>query len=516
MTGKPYFLAFDFGTESVRGAVFDGHGNRVCTEAEAYPTAFPRPGWAEQRPESWWRALLSVADRLTADTRVRSGEIRSIAVDTTSCTVLLLDKDLKPLRDAILWMDVRAFRQAERIAGCGSEILRYNGRGSVSAEWMPSKALWIKENEPGLYERARCVCEFQDWINYRLTGELAASINNTTVRWYYDPRAGGWPADLYADIGLADALEKFPQTILGLGERVGTLRPELARRFGLAPGTPVVQGGIDAYIAMLGLSAVRPGRLACITGSSLLLLGHTETDLHSPGIFGAFPDCVVPGLSVVEGAQASSGSVLKWFKDGFIGREHEEAARAAGVSLYDHLNEQAERIKIGSEGLVVLNDWQGNRNPLVDSLVRGVIWGLSLKHTPAHVYRAIMEAVSYGTEHIMRYLGAAGFEAEEVYACGGATNSRLWMQIQSDVIGLPIHLAEEPNAPLLGDAVLGAYGAGLYGSIVEAAESMVRFTDRIEPDPSRTERYRYYVDRYIDTYPAMTGLMHDMSAHESA
>jgi ribulose kinase len=412
-------------------------------------------------------------------------------------------------------MDVRSFDQAERIAACGDDMLRYNGHGSVSAEWMPCKALWVKENEADIYDKSAHICEFQDWINYKLTGEFVGSINNTTVRWYYDPRGGGWPSSFYDTIGLSDALQRYPHTILELGAPVGSIRSDLAATLGLSPKTLVVQGGADAYIGILGLGAVKPGRLAFITGSSHLMLGHTDRGFHKQGIFGAFPDCVMPGLYVVEGAQISSGSVLKWFRDGFINKTIEDTAKKQGLGLYDYLNSLAADLPIGSEGLILLNYWQGNRNPLVDSQVRGALWGLSLKHGPVHVYRAIMEGVSYGTEHIMRYFREAGFEAQEVYACGGATQSDLWMQIQSDVIGTPICLTEEPNAPLLGDAILASYGAGLFDSIEDAADAMVRVRKKVEPDLEKTERYRYYVDKYIDTYPALKNLMHDMLNHES-
>jgi len=315
--------------------------------------------------------------------------------------------------------------------------------------------------------------------------------------------------------GCGDVIAKFPPRVLGLGEPVGKVRPDVASVTGLSKDTLVVQGGADAYIGVLGLGAVRAGRVAFITGSSHLLLGHTEKELHKSGVFGAFPDAVMPGLWVVEGAQISTGSVLKWFKDSFICQAYADEAARRGISLYDHLNGLAEKIKIGSEGLIVLNYWQGNRNPLTDSQARGVIWGLSLKHTPVHVYRAIMEAVSYGMEHIMRHFREAGFTPREVYACGGATKSRLWMRMQSDVLGIPIYLTAEPNAPLLGDAILASFGAGVYGSIEEAADRMVKIREKIEPDPANTERYRYYVDKYIATYPPLKDLMHDMVRHET-
>ncbi len=510
-----YFLTVDFGTESVRGALFDDAGKIVYTAARAYKTYFPEPGWAEQKPSEWWDSFLYVVKNITDNSGVSAESIVSMAVDTTSCTVLALDKDFKPLRNAIIWMDVRAFRQADKISESGMEPLKYNGNGSVSAEWMPCKALWIKENEPDLYKAARYICEFQDWINYQLTGEYVGSINNTTVRWYYEPRMGGWPALFYEKIGLGDVLQKFPENILELGKPIGKIKPEVAADTGLSGGTLVVQSGADAYIGILGLGAVKPGRLAYITGSSHLMLGHTEKGFSKKGIFGAFPDCVMPGLYVVEGAQISTGSVLKWFKDQFICREYEHEAKKKGLSIYGYLNSLAEKIKPGSEGLILLNYWQGNRNPWTDSQSRGIIWGFSLKHTPVHVYRAIMEAVCYGTEHIMRYFKEAGFIPEEIYACGGATQSNLWMQIQSDVLGLPIYLTEEPNAPLLGDAILAAYGAGVYGSIEEAAACMVKIKEKIEPDMRNRDVYKYYVDKYIETYLRLKDLMHDMIKHET-
>jgi ribulose kinase len=380
---------------------------------------------------------------------------------------------------------------------------------------MPSKLLWLKENERETFGRARVFCELQDWVNLRLTGELVASINNTTARWYYDARAGGWPRGFYERIGLGGVVERFPAEVLGLGKPVGTLRPGIAKATGLSEKTLVVQGGADAYIGVLGLGAVRAGRVALITGSSHLFLGHSEKEFHRKGIFGAFPDAIVPGLFVVEGGQISTGSVLKWLKDRFICGSYEREAARLGVSLYDHLNNLAEKIRIGSEGLVVLNYWQGNRNPLTDAQARGAIWGLSLNHTPVHLYRAVMESVCYGMEHIMRCFREAGYAPGEIYACGGATKSRLWMQMQSDVLGVPVFLTEEPNAPLLGDAILASCGAGVFGSIEEAADRMVKIHDRVDPDPANTEEYRFYADKYIATYPRMKDLMHDMVKHET-
>ncbi len=506
----PYFLTFDFGTESVRGGIFDAEGNLLLTEAKSYRTYFPNPGWAEQDPDEWWESFKYVANKLVSTFKGDKKEIRAITVDTTSCTVIAMDENFNHLRRAIIWMDVRSFRQAERIASVKSDALKYNGYANVSAEWMPCKALWIKENEPEVYNRAKYICEFQDWVNYKLTGRYAGSINNVTIRWYYNSEGSGWPLEFYREIGLEEVVDKFPADILKLGEKVGNLEDSLAEEIGLSKDVEVFQGGADAYIGMIGLNVVKPGRLAFITGSSHLLLGLTDRDFHKKGIFGTFPDAVIPGLYVVEGGQISTGSIMKWYKDNFINCSIETEAKKKGLSIYDYMSSIAKDLPPGSEGLILLDYWQGNRTPLTDPQARGVIWGLSLKHTPFHIYRAIMEGVAYGTEHIRRYFRDAGFEASEVYACGGATQSDLWMQIHSDVLGLPIYITEEANAPLLGDAILAAFGAGQYKSIEEAASSMVRIKKKIEPDLKNTDRYSYFVDKYIDTYPALKDMMHDM------
>jgi len=511
-----YYLGVDFGTEGVRAALFDIEGRLFAMESEGYPTSYPKAGWVEQDPADWWKSFIAVIRKLIDRSGVRGEEIAGMACDTTSCTVLVLNNAFSPLRNALVWMDVRSSSQAERIAGSCANALKYNGYGNVSAEWMPSKLLWIKENEPEIYREAVYACEFQDWINYRLTGQWTGSINNVTIRWYYDLPNGGWPADFYEEIGLGDALKKFPRRILRLGEMVGAVSSAVARETGLPDKLPVVQGGVDAYMGMLGLGAVRPGRVAFITGSSHLLLGHTAEEFHKRGVFGAFPDAVIPGMWVVEAGQISTGSILKWFKEQFTGCGIVREADRRGLSIYDYINQCAECIRPGSEGLVVLDYWQGNRNPLTDSRARGAIWGLSLRHTPAHVYRAIMEGVAYGTEHIMRVFKEAGYSPQELVACGGATKSPLWMQIHSDVLGMPIRLTEEQNAPLLGDAILAAYGTGMYKSIEEGADSMVRIKKHIQPDLSNHERYRYYVGCYIDTYPQMRDLMWDLVEHEKS
>ncbi|NOZ72751.1 MAG: xylulose kinase, partial [Chloroflexi bacterium] len=461
-------MGIDFGTESVRVGIFDLSGTPRVFASQPYHLYHPQPGWAEQKPEEWWQALVQATHTALAESGIAKEEIVGLGSDCTSCTVLAMDEHFRPLRPAIIWMDVRAAEQARRIAASGHPALKYNGYGNVSAEWMPCKALWIKENEPEIYDKAAHIGEFVDWLTYRLTGEWTASINNVSIRWYYDRAEGGWPVDFYEQIGLGDVLAKFPQRVLDMGDVAGTLLPEVAAELGLQPGIPVAEGGADAFVAMIGLNVVQPGKLAFITGSSHLHLGQSAAPLHAKGIFGTYTDAVLPGQYTVEGGQVSTGSVVKWFKDNFCGKEAALAAER-GVDIYTVLTELAEPIPPGSEGLIVLDYWQGNRTPYVDPEARGIIRGLSLKHTTGHLFRAIIEGIAYGTEHILRTFRENGFVVEEMVAAGGPTKSALWMQIHADVSNTPITLTTVPDGPALGSAIIGAVAAGLFPDVQTAA-----------------------------------------------
>ncbi len=511
----PYVMGIDFGTESARVGIFDVEGRPVALASRPYPLHHPHPGWAEQRPDDWWMALVGAAQAALAESGAAGEEIVAVGADCTSCTVLAMDASCRPLRPAIIWMDVRAADQALRVAATGHPALKYNGFGNVSAEWMPCKALWLKENEPDTFRQAARVGEFIDWLTYRLTGEWTASINNTSIRWYYDRAEGGWPEGLYEQIGLGDLLGKFPPTVLDMGAIAGALTPEAAAALGLQPGIPVAKGGADAFVAMVGLNVVQPGKMAFITGSSHLHLGQSATPLHARGIFGAYTDAVLPGQYTVEGGQVSTGSVVKWFKDQFCSRESALAAER-GVDVYAVLTEQAERIPPGSEGLIVLDYWQGNRTPYVDPEARGIIRGLSLKHTTGHLFRAIIEGIAYGTEHILRTFRQNGYVVEEMVAAGGPTKSPFWMQIHADVSNVPITLTAVPDGPALGSAILAAAAAGLFPDVQTAADRMVHVRQRIEPDAARHEAYQFYVQQYIDTYPPLQGMMHETVRHASA
>ena len=341
MTENTYLLGIDFGTESVRAAIFDLAGHPVSFAATTYRTTHPHPGWAEQDPEEWWEALQASCRKVIAASGVSPAAIKGISYDATTMTVVAMDKRGEALRPAIMWMDVRATEQAARAEKSDSVARLYNGRGTApaTAEWYPFKAAWLRENERETYDAAYRLVDAPDWVTYKLTGEWTTNINSAALRMYYNRDQGGWPTDFYETIGCGDVFSKIPENVVDLGTPAGELSVIAAQLLGLRPGIPVAQGPADAWAGQIGLGVVEPGVMALITGSSHVLTGQTDKPIHGKGFFGAYTDGVVKGQYTVEGGQVSTGSVLKWFKDNFA-RDLIQAAEATGLNVYDILNKQ--------------------------------------------------------------------------------------------------------------------------------------------------------------------------------
>ncbi len=502
-----YLLGIDFGTESCRAAVFTADGVQVAFWATSYPTSYPRPGWAEQHPDDWRTALVESTRKAMALAEVRADDIAGIGYAATSHTLVTLDPSFRPLRPAIMWMDVRAATQSMRAGtdrvGAAARVRSANV--PASAEMLPFKAAWLRENEPEVYRRAAVLLDAPDWVGHLLTGVLRTNQNSAAIKMYYDEGAGGFPVEFFADVGCGDVLEKLPNRVQSLGSPLGRLATSIARELGLRPGTPVAEGCIDAYAGQIGLNVLTPGSMALITGSSHALIGQASVAVARSGLVGAYPDAVIQGEATVEAALVSSGSALRWFRDTFAVDEV-RTAQATGRSAYDLLNQASQHIRAGSDGLIVVPHFQGMRNPVADSNARAVISGLSLHHTKAHLYHALQEGICYGIAHNLQHLEAHGVAVSKLVACGGALRSREWMQMHADVTGLSIVLPKVRDAVSLGTCAMAATVAGIYPSVTQAAAAMFHEEEVLEPNPALHEQYAFYIEQHAETYPRLRDL----------
>lgn len=503
MSRGPLFIGLDGGTEGLRVGIFDTHGTPLVFVRNAYTTDFVRPGWAEQNPDHWWQATVDGIRQAMAEIDASPDDIVAISAGATSCTVVCMDEDGRVLRPAILWMDVRAEAEAREIAQTGSLSLQLSGQRHASAEWLPSKALWLSRHEPETYRKTAWLTEYTDYLTWRLSGEKVASQNTAAIRAYYDMENGGWASDLYRTLGMDDLVEKLPTTVVPMGGLVGGLSPAAQKDLGLPASVKVVMGGADAFVAQVGLGVVNPGAMALITGSSHLLILQTAKRVHGEGTWGGYPGAVVNGQYTVEGGQTSSGSMVGWFRR-LVGGD-------ASPQFFEEMTEKAKALPPGADGLVVLDHFQGNRTPYVDARSRGVILGLALSHSQEHIFRAMIESVCFGSENTMRRFREQGHAIDRVVVSGGAVNSPFWLSLHASISGVPLEVTKVAESATLGPALLAGVGSGVFASLDEAVAHMVHVDYVVEPDPALTEAYEPLFLAYQETYERLKPVLHTLS-----
>lgn len=498
MTTEPLLLGLDVGTQSLRAALVDLRGRTVSFGVAPIQTTFPRPGWAEQDPREWWDAAGRAVRAALEQGGVHPERVAGIGLDCTACTVVACALDGTPLRPALLWMDQRSAREAADLSATVDPALRYVS-GRLSPEWMLPKALWLKRNEPETFARAERIVECTNWFMHRLTGDWTLSLNHCAVKWSYARPEGGWPRGMLSAVGLDDLVQKWPERIESLGQGGATLGASASAHLGLPRGTPVAQGGIDAYLGMIGLGATSSGDVAAIVGSSTCFLAQSSQGIFGSGWAGCYPDATIEGLYTLEAGQTATGSILDWYRRHFAGNERVEAERR-GVPVYELLDVQAAAVPPGSDGLIVREDWQGNRSPYKNPAARGAIVGLTLAHGPGHLVRSIYEATACGARQVIEDGVAHGLAVDRVVFGGGGSRSNLWMQIHADVLQRPLTLTRDAESCALGSAMTAGVAAGIYPDLDRAADAMVAVERIVEPDPSRRETYDRLFDRYTQLY----------------
>ena len=491
------YIGVDFGTQGVRCGIVDSKGNVLSACEVAYPTQHPAPGWAAQDPAEWIKRFdEAMAQCVKEADQSTISNILGLSLCTTASTVLPVDRDGNHLDDALLWMDNRAKEEASFINSQKHEVLKYCG-GEVSVEWMIPKMLWLKKHQPEIYDSMYRFVEMLDYINHYLTGEWCSSICQATCKANYVKDYGGWVEDYYESIGLDS--EKLCKKVLKLGEPVGRIRKELAQKYALPSDLMVYQGGTDAHVAMLGLGIYKPGEMCVVMGTSFVHLAFSKQPVFLDGIWGPYNDPVVPGLFCFEGGQVSAGSITKWFL-----REFE----ITGSNGYLEMTQEARKIQPGSDGVITLDYFQGNRTPYKDPKAKGVIYGLTLSHTKAHIFRSILEGVTFGTKNIIDTITQEDLNIESIVASGGVIKNPLWMKIISDVTQKPILLTKNSaNAGILGCAILCALGSGEYRGFDEAIQNMVEISATIEPDLNEYRKYEENYHRYLEIYQQLRPVM---------
>lgn len=479
------YLGLDFGTTGLRIGAYDIHGNEIAFASKTYPTKNEKPGYATQDPSDYYNSLIDAMHTLL-DSGINPDDIKAMAVDFHSCSVILCDKDANVLHDCIIWMDVRASKENDEINSKTNQKL--------SAEWMSAKLLWLKRNKPDLYNDAEIICEAEDWINYRLTKKWSININ-CSVNWGYNSDKKSFDKKFYEDIGLLDALNKFPdENIYAVGDVIDRIDKDVAKILGLNENTLVVCGGIDSSIGILGMNSVKENQLALCTGSSNLAMVLTKKPLFNIDGINLGPNHLIHGYYTDYRGQSASGSIINWARKNLYSELDDNNA-------YQIMDQKAKNIDIGSNGLLVLDYFQGNKHPYLDGDVRAMIYGLSLAHSKDHIYRALLEGICYETAHLISQFEEKGRIIEEINLSGGLSKSDLFLNILSDITNKKINVPENSECSCLGSGIVAAYGDKQFDSLIKASESMVRYSKQIHPDLNNHKKYHKLFELYLQIYP---------------
>jgi xylulokinase len=481
-------VGIDIGTGSTKGVLATPDGEIVATASRAHTMSLPRPGWAEVDATTvWWGDLVEVARELMDQ---RAGRpIAGVCVSGVGPCLLVCDEKLEPVRPAILYgIDGRAAEEIDELtARFGVDTILDRCGKALSTQAVGPKMLWFRRHEPDAWARGAYWFSSNSYVAAKLTGEYVLDHHTASqTDPLYDVRAFGWIDEWVPEI----AGDMPMPRLVWPHEVIGTVTEQAAAETGIPAGTPVSPGTVDAWAEAFSAGVRQPGDLMLMYGSTMFFVEVLESYRAQPKLWTTAG--VEPGQHTLAAGMSTSGSLTTWIQG------------LTGGAPFADLVREASEIAPGSDGLIVLPYFAGERTPIFDPRARGVIAGLTLRHGRGHLFRAAYEGIAFGIRQIVEFLEADAHPITRLIAVGGGTQGGLWTQIVSDVTGRPQEIPEQTIGASYGDALLSAIGVGL----VPPETNWARTGRLVEPDAQRHERYQQLFDTYTALYPATKQHMH--------
>jgi xylulokinase len=494
-----YLLGVDIGTYSSKGVLVREDGKVIGSQVVEHSLSLPRSGWAEHDPELvWWKDFLRIVQALLENSQITPDLIAALGISTISPAVVAVGEDGRALRPAILYgIDTRSTKEVD-------ELEQLTG-ASLSSQSGAPKILWLRRNEPEVWRQTHKIVNGSGYLNLKLTGQSTIDIYDACVfNPFFNTQTLDWDAVLTDPLAPVEWMPLPTWT----SEIAGLVTEEAARETGLRAGTPVITGTADAAAEAISAGLSKIGDMMIMYGSSTFFILKTDKFISSSH-FWASP-FLEPGTFSVAGGTATAGSLTRWFRDQF-GFPELETQRAGGENAYSILARLATESPPGSNGLVALPYFSGERTPIHDPQARGLIFGLTLKHGRADIYRALLESVGYAIRHNLEIMKAEGMQPERLLAVGGGTLNRLWMQIVCDIAGITQVIPTQQMGACYGDAFLAGIGAGLFSNTREISR-WLGSAQTLNPDDECHSRYEPYYQLYRDLYEQNISTMQRISA----
>jgi xylulokinase len=499
-------MGIDIGTYSSKGVLTTLEGRILAQKTVEHGMDIPRPGWAEHGAESiWWQEFCQISRGLLESSSHSGADVAAVAASAIGPCLLPVDAGGRPLRAGILYgVDTRATQEIEDLDRRYDPAAMYALGGSyLTTQAVGPKILWLRRHEGEVYAGARFFHSANDYIVLRLTDEhvmdmYTASLYNPL----FDLRALEWSEKFAGEILDSGGMGRLPPAKWAT-DIAGEVTAAAARETGLAEGTPVAVGTVDAVAEAVSVGAIHPGDLMCMYGTTAFFILAANQPARNPTMWGVCH--ALPGLYGLAAGMATTGALTHWFRDNFA------RDLLGSDDAYAQLAEEAAAAPPGSLGLILLPYFSGERTPINDPQARGVICGLTLAHTRGHVYRAVLEGTAYGIAHNLEAMRAAGAELRRIVAVGGGAKNPLWLQIVSDVSGLSQQVPAQTIGASYGDAFLAGYAAGLIPSLDVLHSGWVQISGTIEPDPATHECYHDYFALYRRIYEATADVQHALA-----
>jgi xylulokinase len=504
-----FLLGIDIGTSGTKTVVFDELGNSVASAVSEYPLYQPNIGWAEQDPEDWWQAVCITVREVLHKSGIKAADVKGVGLSGQMHGAVLLDKENKVLRKAIIWCDQRSSAECDQITSIiGREKLIEITANPALTGFTASKVMWVKNHEPEIYEKVRKILLPKDYIRLRLTGEYATEVSDASGMQFMDISKRQWSSEVLEKLGID---RKYLGSMYESQEISGKVNKFASEATGLCEGTPVAGGAGDQAAGAVGNGIVKPGVVSSTIGSSGVVFAYMQNVSIDPlGRVHTFCHAV-PNTWHIMGVTQGAGLSLKWFRDNFCAEE-KRTAELMKLDPYVLMDQEAENAPAGCNGLIYLPYIMGERTPHLDPNARGVFFGLSAKHEKQDMLRAVMEGVVYSLKDCLDIITGMGVDINEVRASGGGGRSRLWRQMQADAFGREITTINSSEGPALGVAILAGVGVGIYDNVEQACDTIIKVKTRQPADMSKNLAYSKYYRIYGNLYKSLKQDFADLSA----
>lgn len=497
-----YLIGTDIGTSSTKSIMIDTTGKIIAQDLEEYNLLTSKPLWAEEWPNVWLKAVQDTIRNVVKRSKVNVNQIKGIGISGLyGGSGIPLDKSMLPVRPALIWMDRRAQKECEWVkkhvdTKCLAEI---TGDDVVDPYYGYTKILWIKNHEPQNWKKIKLFMPPADYIIYKFTGEIA--INHSAagnIGGIYNINKHCWSKEMMKAMGIP--MQMMPQRMVDGTTVVGYLNNWFAKKMALKPDIPIISGGVDVGATGVGMGAFKPGHYVADIGSSMNASLVTEKPIKAKRLITWPYPFNSKHLTYNFSGAATAGAIVKWFRNEMAQKEF-TAEKHGGPNTYKVLDQKSKNVKPGSNGIVALPYFMGERAPIWNSNARGVIFGLSLSHSKYDLFHAFEEAVCYALRNSMEQIGTN--LGDYIIIAGGVTHSPQWVQMFADVTGYPVRIPKNNAEAGLGDAIMA--GLTTHQLKLSQVKQWQVLGQPVKPNPKNHQIYNKYYQLYKDLYQSLKG-----------